>query len=757
MNYAEVEASFLEAMKESGLFEGANMPAHINEGRINRIDVVKADGRISLGMCWCVLNEDPIRSWGAYGRHGSTPDKGIPWVYGKDEALSPAQLSAWNAEKEQRRQKLEQENIESQKEVARNCQQLWNSYADCQEHGYLQRKHIHAHGARVVKKGNHAGCLAVPAYGWDALGYFQLWSLQFIDAEKRGDEPDKHFRFGGRKRGCFFPIGFDPEKDQPSLLYIAEGFATATSICEATGVPTVAAFDAGNLKGVAVALRQHFSDCWLTFIADNDDSGAGVKGAREAKDACGKSDIVVIPRNHGEASGFDANDFINTYGPEAFKQFLSGFSELHFFSEVMDAGIKPTTWLVQGMFYLSQHGRTIQLIGDSGLGKTFFSVFLAGSIASGLPFMEKKAEEAEVPGQGIQTVPTSSVQHAVRKGCVVYLSADNPDDVVTRFMAFAKHYGCEKDIRENVIIDEVPRPLNDAKNGEVLISLIKRKLPLMKEKPLLIVVDTFNAYFSGEENSNDDMAAYMNNFAKPACKAFGCDVVTIHHTSKGAVFNAKAKREARGGGEGKGMSDYTYFIDQDKIGENSFLVLDIDKARKGIDRTAFPAYFRWTTEDLSAYLEPPGAAELADEASSSEGVLEFMAPDTIASVKQQAGMVNGEESLSKEERQREDVKSKMCNAVAEFGTGMTISKTKLKEYGEKRLNNSSGDKISRNVLNNLVRGADPGHRAPPGHLMQFCVEQQWVKVDGDLITVVAPELIEQIERLRRYCFPEAEK
>lgn len=66
------------------------------------------------------------------------------------------------------------------------------------------------------------------------------------------DGTDKLFLKGGRKSGLWHWCG-DPAG--ASVLLIAEGYATAASLHQATGRPVAVAFDAGNLAHVAKALR----------------------------------------------------------------------------------------------------------------------------------------------------------------------------------------------------------------------------------------------------------------------------------------------------------------------------------------------------------------------------------------------------------------------------------------------------------------------------------------------------------------------
>jgi putative DNA primase/helicase len=101
------------------------------------------------------------------------------------------------------------------------------------EHPYLKRKRIAPHGLRVDTDGR----LIVPVR--DRKGDIQ--SLQFIT----GDGVNR-FLPGGHVAGNYYAIGSPGE-----TLCVAEGFATAATIHEATGQAVAVAFNAGNLEAVA--------------------------------------------------------------------------------------------------------------------------------------------------------------------------------------------------------------------------------------------------------------------------------------------------------------------------------------------------------------------------------------------------------------------------------------------------------------------------------------------------------------------------
>ena len=75
--------------------------------------------------------------------------------------------------------------------------------------------------------------------------------------------------------------GGAPEK----LLYVAEGFATAATVHEATGSAVAFTFNANNLKSIAKALREKFANLEMVIFADDDHQTKGNPGIKKAIEA----------------------------------------------------------------------------------------------------------------------------------------------------------------------------------------------------------------------------------------------------------------------------------------------------------------------------------------------------------------------------------------------------------------------------------------------------------------------------------------
>lgn len=182
------------------------------------------------------------------------------WAAKPDREPSREERAAWQARAETMRRQRHQEDTRRHAEAAKRAAQLLGKCKPAtNDHPYLRRKGVKAYGLFQLREQ-----LVVPVRNTAGV----LWSLQFI-----APEGDKRFLTGGRKRGGYFAIG-RPDR----VLCLAEGYATAASVFEATGYATAVAFDAGNLEAVAKALRTKFPRITLVICADNDSKTPGNPG-----------------------------------------------------------------------------------------------------------------------------------------------------------------------------------------------------------------------------------------------------------------------------------------------------------------------------------------------------------------------------------------------------------------------------------------------------------------------------------------------
>ncbi|MBP8277422.1 MAG: toprim domain-containing protein [Propionivibrio sp.] len=255
-----MEAAFLQAMSDAGA--AMLKPYLVGDGALHRYRV-DGDKAGSLNG-WYVLHLDS-QPFGAFGSWKS--GQSCTWTASRPETMTPAERAALAARRTEAKRARDAEHATVQAEAARRAARLWRkSRPATNQHPYLARKRVQAYGIRVL-----GPSLVIPLR--DVAG--ELHSLQFIGADGR-----KTFLTGGRKRGCYYAIGRPVD-----ALCIAEGYATAATIHEATGQATACAFDAGNLEPVARALRGKFPRSRITVCADNDAGTQGNPGVRYAEAA----------------------------------------------------------------------------------------------------------------------------------------------------------------------------------------------------------------------------------------------------------------------------------------------------------------------------------------------------------------------------------------------------------------------------------------------------------------------------------------
>lgn len=169
------------------------------------------------------------------------------------------------------------------------------------DHPYLAKKGIEPHGARLLR----GDTLVIPLR--DVGG--KIWSAQGI-----GPDGAKQFERGGRIKGCFWSIGNLQEAAQ---ILVCEGYATACTIHEATGLPVVAAMFANNLLPVCKAIRNAYPRTSITVCADSDRHTKDNPGLTAADDAaltigavCASPDFKGYP---DDSSHTDFNDLARVH------------------------------------------------------------------------------------------------------------------------------------------------------------------------------------------------------------------------------------------------------------------------------------------------------------------------------------------------------------------------------------------------------------------------------------------------------------
>lgn len=274
---------FRDALQRRGIIPPVEI---IGDGKIHRCDV---EGRIGRGDGAYLLHLDGVPAGGFQNhRDGAGWEK---WRADIGRRLAPVELLAVRQRVDVTQRARQADDAKRHAEARRRAELIWRDANPADPfHRYLMSKGVAAHGVRQYGDG-----IIVPMR--DAQGL--LHSLQFIAPDGR-----KRFLAGGRVYGCYATIGRRTER-----ICIAEGYATAATVHEATGLAVVVAFACNNLRQVAEAIHATNPTATLIVCADDDyrtDGNPGMTKATEAARAVGA--LLAVP-DFGDDRAEGATDF----------------------------------------------------------------------------------------------------------------------------------------------------------------------------------------------------------------------------------------------------------------------------------------------------------------------------------------------------------------------------------------------------------------------------------------------------------------
>lgn len=309
----------------------------------SRIQRWRVEGEDHERQGWTRLREWTAKSGdmlivGLYGIWHGNDDGRIKIELSKERSarLSDEDIRAMREAQKEAQKRLAAVRKEEAKAAGRLAGLVWSK---CQpapaDHEYLVRKKIQPHGTRIMgsvegldqsgidesnfyRLKNAAGALVVPMHDENGV----VCGIQFIypkghpRREKIGR--DKEFWPSGMAMGGTFGL-IGPLK-RNGVLLIAEGFATAASLHEATGQSVAYAFSANNIAKAGKQIRKTCALSKLLFCADDDYLTDGNPGVTAASAACAEIERSAwIAPAFKDADGNDLRD----------GQKLTDYNDLH--------------------------------------------------------------------------------------------------------------------------------------------------------------------------------------------------------------------------------------------------------------------------------------------------------------------------------------------------------------------------------------------------------------------------------------------
>jgi|GEM_PF-4270528 len=413
----------------------------------------------------------------------------------------------------------------------------WAAAKPVTDHPYLSRKSVKSHGLRVDRYGN----LLVPAYRNGELGSFQR-----IPAEAGAKKPNAA---GVPMKGCSFTLG---NAEGANRIYVGEGYATAATVHETTGMPAVVTFGCEAMMGVGVELRKKHPYAEIVFLVDDDVNSKENIGLTKCTAAATVVDgLVAVPDFGDERSEKDSdfNDLHKLFGRSAVQMSLAEAfdpdAELLPVYKYHPERMLAVEYVIDGFI---STGVTL-IAGSPGVGKTTAMVTMA-AVAAGLV---KKAN-------GI----TATLRRKV------YYVTEDPRQVERILYGLKKHGMIECSDEE--ILDwftivnarrrspeEVGKMVAKARRrGTRIAPAAQNHFPC---EPL-IVLDTSNATIDMDDENNNSEAGKAISAVK---QALGDGALWIAgHTAKNIKHAEVSNLSFRGAGAFEGDCHAVSFIFQEK-------------------------------------------------------------------------------------------------------------------------------------------------------------------------------------------------
>lgn len=261
----------------------------INETNRNGAYRLRIDGNFAVG--WFRSHKEGItHKWNSKGEKLT-----------KEEKINITKRL--NLDKKKHEASIQEAQLKAEKKA-----QLLYSRAAPGDNGYCAKKKI----KNVKKLGND---LIIPIYDKKIL----------VNIQRIQKDGKKRFLTGGKILGCYSPVGSSPG----DVIIVCEGYATASTLNDCTGLPVAVAFSTSNLLPVAKNIRTRYPDIEIIFAADNDQwtkkpdgtpFNPGLSFARGAADVVGGRVISPLVDSEQPSRPTDWNDIFCLYGSEQIKK-----------------------------------------------------------------------------------------------------------------------------------------------------------------------------------------------------------------------------------------------------------------------------------------------------------------------------------------------------------------------------------------------------------------------------------------------------
>jgi len=313
----------------------------------------------------------------------------------------------------------------------------------------------------------------------------------------------------------------------------------------------------------------------IVIFPDNDD--AGKKCANELHEylranGC-KVKVIEPPKEFNDKDDlYDAYESKYFTSSEDFEKFIYNQKEklprgALRFQTVKEAilTVENPKWLIEDVF---EQEKLITVFGEPKSGKSFIAIAMASAVATGSSFYGCKANKANVlylAGEGLS-------------GMRRRLLAMHQSEYGHKLFYTDEEKQANPELEDaNLFLSNRGTRINEPEEFEKLeneINLIKQE----KGDIGLIIFDTFQRNFSGDENS----AQEVNKFVKAADQLihdYKCTVLLVHHTGRGNT------NRARGSSVLDASIDGEFLVKRKDQNEEMFVTMKQTKNKDGMGIT----------------------------------------------------------------------------------------------------------------------------------------------------------------------------
>ena len=335
--------------------------------------------------------------------------------------------------------------------------------------------------------------------------------IKYAPFSKRGD-----LWYMKRPEGLMPLYLSDRSSEKPVLLCEVEKAAIAAEqiyagqvACHHGGCKGWDKTDWSSIYGRQVYIYPDNDDAGLVFAAEIGQhlkaNGCNVITCQPHKDLPDKGDLHEANEMNLYLSSDELEDYI--LGSPAERP--RGAFYVEPVSRIIQQVDEPN-WLINDVI---EQESLVSVFGAPKSGKSFVAIAMAASIASGNEFfghgVKKKSSVLYVAGEGLR---------GIRSRCSILDDRDS--------LADAPFYISNRTVR-----------INDDADFTALIAEIEMIVASHGELNLL-VLDTFQRVFSGNENSSEDVGGFISKLDKLIAD-YKCCVLMVHHTGHGNADRAR--------------------------------------------------------------------------------------------------------------------------------------------------------------------------------------------------------------------------